>query len=152
MNTPASAVPSREAVEELVAHLESVAWRPDANGDPDCYDEGQARAADMLRTLLAEVERLTDELGYETTATQELAKQIKTLNTTVADQAAALAERDKDAERYRCWRKQHVDAINSLNTTIDPPSHTVTEQQWDERIDAALAASVSSASEDCSNE
>jgi hypothetical protein len=85
------------------------------------------------RTLRAEVERLTDEvISYRAIPNMEV------LRKTVADQAAALAERDKDAERYRIMRTHE-------GTVADPVE---LDRVCDEMIDAALAASVSSASEE----
>lgn len=44
-------------VRELAKHMESVGWRPDSNGDPDCYDEGAARSAEMLFAFAAAIKQ-----------------------------------------------------------------------------------------------
>jgi hypothetical protein len=77
MNTPASAVvPSREAVENIIRekHLGSL--------DNTCTKCGTT-VADMLRTLLAEVERLT----FNLEVTKENFDEARA---TVAEQGAAL--------------------------------------------------------------
>ncbi|MDE2098360.1 MAG: hypothetical protein KGL39_13990 [Patescibacteria group bacterium] len=39
-------------VKELADHLKSIAWRPDASGDPECFDQGAAMSLDVIRLLL----------------------------------------------------------------------------------------------------
>lgn len=39
-------------VVELAEHLEAIGWRPDSYGDPECYDQGAAMAADVIRKVL----------------------------------------------------------------------------------------------------
>jgi lipoate-protein ligase A len=101
MNTPASAVvPSREAVENIIRekHLGSL--------DNTCTKCGTT-VADMLRTLLAEVERLTETerlLKISLDKRRELcAEAVRELRATVAEQGAALAERDKDREAMTAY-------------------------------------------------
>lgn len=42
----------RAKVEELRQHLEAAGWRPDATGNPECFDQGAAMAADVIRLVL----------------------------------------------------------------------------------------------------
>ena len=50
-----------EFLEEVIAELDARGWQPDLRGEPDCVDEACARAADLLRKLRADNERLRAE-------------------------------------------------------------------------------------------
>lgn len=41
-----------EKVKGLAEHLESIGWRANHKGDVDCYDQGSAMAADVIRKIL----------------------------------------------------------------------------------------------------
>jgi hypothetical protein len=43
----------RAKLTELAEHLESVAWRPDSQGDPQCFDQGAAMAAEIVRHVIS---------------------------------------------------------------------------------------------------
>lgn len=43
----------RAKLTELAEHLESVGWRPGPTGDAECYDQGAAMAAEIVRVIIA---------------------------------------------------------------------------------------------------
>lgn len=59
--TPTSETRSRFA--ELVAHLENIGWRQDSKGDPECADEGAARAADAILELERELQQANETIA-----------------------------------------------------------------------------------------
>jgi hypothetical protein len=99
--TASAVVPSREAVENMIRekHLGSL--------DNTCTKCGTT-VADMLRTLLAEVERLTDMKGIraENISLQRARDEAAELRATVAEQGA------------------QIERIKSLPATAVPTSRT----------------------------
>ena len=96
---PVPSIPSREAVEALAYHCETV-LRADTEDWDEC--EKCQSLAPTLRTLLAEVDRLTSVLEFDRHQWNlavgdavEAREECDSLRATIAEQAAALAERDK---------------------------------------------------------
>jgi hypothetical protein len=121
---------SPEAIESVAAHLESVAWRPDSNGDTECYDEGQARAADMLRALSLRVSELEGQL--RDMSVREPSATISMLRTALSQSNA-----ERDALRAHC--EDDAKEITRLRCAVldyerNPPSTTTDARAaWDLR-------------------
>ncbi len=49
---PAGWMRDRAEVQNLADHLESIAWRPDSQGNPECYDQAAAMSNDVIRQVL----------------------------------------------------------------------------------------------------
>jgi hypothetical protein len=81
-------VPSREAVEKIAKHLRSA-----FGVDMFIVTQAErAHLAQVLDALLAEVERLTNELAFERRDRTMADAAAESLRATVAEQGAALAE------------------------------------------------------------
>jgi hypothetical protein len=109
----------------------------------------------MLRTLRAEVERLKEANRQERELVGKLqsrvggyADQLKmqeterdSLRATVAEQGAALTERNKDAERYRWLRNNEVHAIGEdFDFELRFRFGHLFHETLDKAIDAALTS------------
>ena len=95
------------AYNDLLQHLESVAWRLDAKGEPECFDQGAAMAAEAIRKLETE---LTAALQRE----KELELKLDISETNFIGAREALIREGKRAERAEAELSRYREAEKAL--------------------------------------